>query len=37
MEISVEGSEVAQESYFFEPVANKWLEEKETKEILTKW
>ena len=37
MEITVEGNEPGRESYFFEPVPNKLLEEKEAKEILTKW
>jgi hypothetical protein len=37
MQINIEGGEAGEESYFFEPTANKLLEEKETKEVLTKW
>lgn len=37
MQINIEGAESIEESYFFEPTPNKLLEEKETKEVLTKW
>jgi hypothetical protein len=37
MQINIEGGDSGEESYFFEAVPNKMLEEKETKEILAKW
>lgn len=37
MEINIEGGEQVEESFFFEPIPNKILEDKESKEILTKW
>ncbi len=37
MEITLEGEPQGEESFFFEPIPNKILEDKEIKEILTKW
>lgn len=37
MQINIEGSESVEESFFFEAVPNKFMQEKDTKEILTKW
>lgn len=37
MQINIEGSESIEESFFFEAIPNKIMEDKETKEILSKW
>jgi hypothetical protein len=37
MQINIEGNDPVEESFFFEAVPNKVMDDKETKEILTKW
>ena len=37
MQINIEEGQSAQESFFFEPIPNKALEEKSLKELLMKW
>lgn len=37
MHLNIENGEAVEESFFFEPIPNKVLEEKEVKEIFTKW
>ena len=37
MQINIGEPGPAEENFFFEPIANKLIEDKETKEILSKW